>query len=740
MSTRIKKLILVGLMSIGMICLSGCDDPDTLIDNFSSELEHRIAMNQDQVDRLKNAGLLSEEAAASVKKAIEKQANDLKSLDKNKLSKVAVRVEGDAMGLTANNTDGDGDGVPDSALTVISEDNDAMKQLETQLDLKIYVIKKDPLGTGAGENALATLDIISKEVEKAKNGEASNIDAYFEYSGKKVWDKTLDENKLIKTTEDNPNHGQTSNVLGLHFIGVKTEADAQGNSKVVREIEVPLLEFNVKAIDRLLGKDGVNKDMYVVVDDKCYLMEYPVYCVSGFQATNNEYTATYMKSEIKVNMLTQELMGADGSTCVAPAGAILKVIGTGGYSELGEASFVVDGIKGEPPEVGYDDTTTTANADNFGRVVLRDYLELNYMPSVVEGENLVALGRRVRLTKFKGTGEEEIGLFIDKAGNMIENSVKIKSTDIMDINAGYGGKRQKLSLEVNQSATPTPTSSPSNVDTTSVFEVGQSQSALLEDEFVNQIEATTQFPGALVATTDSKLLGTLATNPNTSSTIKGKELKHLMYGIAVDIDPFQSNLFSGWIDITGENGDIGSLDWWNNWLATSTYNYNIDRDKLLAFLTGSYTYEMRDNNMILIDLKTVANIQREYNKESKISVVRTIQTSFVILGIILMGYAIVLIAAWVYDVNIIAGPRLLGIVSFRRWTAISDTDDIPYVNSKKKHYMTLGKICKSALIIVAIGAALIFIDIINIVDALISTFGAFAEIISKIINGVNIEK
>lgn len=884
-----KKKIALFILSLTLcMTLSGCGEADMVkyIDNWEGEIKVRIEQNQAEVEKIYKAGLLSQEQAKSLKDALETQRDRINSTATADVLASTVNSAGEAAaaGRKGDNAVG---------LELISTDNEAIKQLMNNLDFEVYVLKKDPLNTGKGENALATLDLISKEVEKAKEGKASNIDSYFINSGRKVWDTTKPENQLIKPTDASGRWDSTIgceglkdnvNVVGQHFIGVKTADHDLGDyshKDTKSVIEIRLTEFNPDAVSRLVGADGVNKDVYVIVGKKCYLMQYPVQYVSGFKKEGNTFTAQYEESDMQINILTKSIMDKDGKVCSTTAGDILKVSGTGGYSELGEASFVIDGVKGPVTKFGYDtrvaqegqELPEPPNADKFGRVVLRDYLELNYMPTVVDGENLVALGRRIRLTSFKGTGQAIVGLFIDKSGNEIQNSLRIKITDLMDISSGTDGKRTKLELQavegqgesgeagagggvssiaqtaidiaamttfltsssdsalgglaqghipskaeaieqlsivnsyltgaasmyqvdkntateairkiqvyvssqigvtnlasVNDTVTrlaqsiankdtsqpadeeqeePSDDANPTD-DVTNVFEVGQSQNNLLETVYAEEIKVSTRFPGPLVATSDDLKLGVVQgeaveeneqteenSTPSTpESNSDTEKIKHFMYGMAVDIDPFQSNMFSGWIEITGDNGDIGSLDWWNNWLHESTYKYQIDRDKVINFLTGNYMYEMRDNTNILLDIPTITQIQKQYDKEDKIAGANFITTMFTVLGFIVIAYSTLILAAWVYDTNIVAGPRLMGLFSFGRWEAISDTDEMPYMDTTQKHYMTFGKTLKACIVLIGVGVLIVFVDIMHIVDLLILLFGKIAEIFGNVLQGI----
>lgn len=788
-----KHILKLFILGVFVSLTTGCADINSYIDNFQSDMAERLSMNQQQVDRLEEAGLLSKQSADSLRESINKQWERLENMDTGEIAEVACHVHGSTPKgtITPKNTHINGDSrFHKEALSVVSEDSDAMKELRDNLEFEVYVLKKDPRGLGTGENSIATLDLISNAVKQASENKTSagskGLDAYFVSTGKKVWDLSDPENKITRDTYDNPewspgNNFTSSNVMGYNYIGVKVTTNDDGTKTQDFGIEVVLHEFNVDAIDRLLGSDGVNKDKYVIIGNRCYLMEYPVYYVSGFKQEGNNFTATYEKSDMRINILTKQMMDSQGRVCTPGNNeGIYSVVGgtSEQYTDLGQASFIVDGLVGEEPKDGYlPEGATIENKDLFGRVVLRDYLELSYMPGVVDGESLVAVGRRMRLTKFKGEGDQAIGLFIDRQGNKIENSMDIMITDVMDVAQGIpNGEKYKLNIkesktddssDSNGDVSSSTEESNSNEGSTSVNGVGVSQDRLLNEKLVSEIKCTTIFPGSIVATSDSiddltflgndssskedsdsssentedtddteNTEGTEGTETGATSTGDVPKIKQFFYAMALDIDPFQSNMFSGWINNTDTDAPGGSLDWWNKWLRESSYIYQVDRDRLLRFLTGNYAFEMNSNDYIVLDIPTISAIQKEYDLQDKESASSWITTIFTILGFLVISYSVVMLGAWVYDTNVVAGPRLLGFISGGKWEAITDTDELPNMDKDGKHYMTFSKVLKSAVVLIGMGILLIFVDIVSIVDILVVTFGKIAEIFSNTLKGI----
>lgn len=819
MKLRILKRVGLTITLIASVLgATGC----STIDNAESELADRAAVNIGAVDDIYKAGLISEELAISIKDSIEYNKDILNTMDILDLRKYVVR-DVDSGEEQPVEDDSDVEAYP-----LLSADDDNIKELLDILDYNIYVLKRNPLGTGDTANDLATMDTINKAIEsaiskddKSKSNDdraAQNlIDAYFVKTPYKVWDTTKPENQLIKNTvtsgtvirigceRDDPSGNPMTavNENQQHLILVNTrnchcecEDHDDCHTELEHAYEIKLNEFNIDAVGRLIGGEGVNKNKYVVIGTNCYLMEYPVYYVEGFETQDNKvYTSTYQKSDMKVNLLTKKITYKDGRECiVGNKGGILSVTGntSSKYTDLGQASFIVDGIKGEPPTEGYlklkegqteADVLTEDVLNSFGRIVLRDYLELTYMPNVVEGDMMAALGRRIRLTRFTGTGDEIIGLFVDKAGNKVSNSLDIKITDFMDISEGLdAGEKHKLKIEDATEDSEDSSSSESTENTESIESIdgsssgdsdpaevegiGISHNRLLNEVHVNKIITTTRFPGDIIDKIDTiEDVSSLDTSTNVgedgatgttgsvedtsenteeSSDSSGEEstapvegVKQFFYAMAVDIDPFQSNLFSGWINAVGEDTETGNLDWWNAWLKSASYKYRVDREAVIDFFTGNYSLEMNGDDYIILDVNTLTDIQKEIDTNERVKSTSLISTLFVILGFLLIAYSTLLLGAWVYDVNIVAGPRLLGLITGGRWEALADRDTagLPNLDTSGKHYMNFGKTLQSAIVIICVGVALIFVDIIDIIDTLIIVFGKLAEVFSRIIQG-----
>lgn len=856
-ASRKSRFIKLVVMVLVVLTMTGCESAG--LDGTTVELNKRATQNIEYVDKIYEAGLISDELSGRLKELINANGQALSEMtseaNASSVEKIkryisrAVGTAGSVLGVNRGLQLTEEQEADVHAYPMISDDSDAVKELLDILDYNVYVLRKDIKGTGQGENSIVTMDMVRDAVEKAKQVEAKGVGSvdtlnetlskYFIKTSYKVWDTTKDENKIIKETEpysgdlitgcpcttDGAGPMETVNENQVHMVlvGTTTHECSKCGSDNCEDLEsaaeIKIKEFNGPAIERLCGGEGVNKDRFVIIGTNCYLMEYPVYYVEGFETNDNmTYRANYVQSDYVINLLTNTIKDSQGRVCRSGTmGDILSVTGDSGikYSETGKASFITDGFMGLPPKdtflrpnadgtiisesaimsmvkeeqekernsfngvkllapiIGEDTSSSSSSGipqelieehKKYGRVILRDYLELSYMPTVVENEDLVAVGRRVRLTRFAGNGDEVIGMFITKGGEQFPESMNIKITDLMDVTKGFES-RQKYKLNIKSNGEETSltententnsddTDTEDNTDTedvSGVSGVNVSHNRMLDEVLVDKIITTTRFPGTIIDRIDSiddisnlgnednPDIGENTEETNETSTANQYEtgIKHFFYGMGIDVDPFTSNMYSGWITAVDSESGEGSLDWWNAWLKDSSYKYRVDKEALLDFLNGRYSLEMDDSNTIILDIQTLKNITKEYIADRQQEDVNFISTLFVVLSFILLAYAVLLMLAWIYDTNIIAGPRLMKFITAGRMEAIAGSEEIPIIEDKNKRYMTFQDTVRASSMIMFIGVILVFVDVVSIVHILVQLFGGIAVAFSNVIKAI----
>jgi hypothetical protein len=487
-------------------------------------------------------------------------------------------------------------------------------------------------------------------------------------------------------------------------------------------------EFNKEAVDNVIKALGMNPDKFVFTtynkENRVYIMEYPVYYVKTLKnkADNkNEFEAEFEKSNMGINLRTGKLIkyGTAWGDDTAPGVVMedndpyLTIAGAKNNQEAGKSAFVIEG------EIPDDYVLTLGDRQiklKTGRIILRDYLEAVYAPGVVEGENMVVFGRKIRFLKFNGSKDEDVAIYVDKQGNTLEGTPRLKINDFADFAslnesnpevryiglAGEHADGTSVAIGSDDSSRSTP--------------LGKLEE--LKRYTVDSINPTEQFPGLKIGRVDYD-----STN------------KPLFYAIAVKNNMFESALFSGWIN----NRDIekNSLDWWLSWLSNPnrSYHYTINKNVLEDFLARNYTFELQEAGIIILDLKTISKIQKEYDIMKNYERTRAFRTTFVIMGYAIICYAFILMMAWVLDTNVDLGFNVLERVSFGHWVAIKDIEELPEFDNEDKKYVTFQNLVFKVFGIAVIGVVLIFVNVIDLVVNLINIFGGIAKLLSYLITG-----
>lgn len=560
--------------------------------------------------------------------------------------------------------------------------------------------------------------------------------------------------------------------------GVKVNAPEVNPSKIGYDMvltydggipiaSIRFMEFNPKVVDKLIKAEGVNRDKYLVdpTNKAVYLLEYPVYYLSEVSLTDNntKFESSIEQSDITLNIYTGELKNENGVPMKQMKDNLIHIEGAGGEGEKGTSSFIVTGL-GKVNNIGHAEKEVES-----GAVILRDYLELMYMPNVVSGEDVITLGRRLRITNFAGDITTSIASFINKDGKIeqrIKSDVNLEDSEGYDIedrrhNFGYDnpaheilvtdlvdletvgkeGSQIKLSRPIGgvvesegkNEATEDKTgeTAEENTETTGedIETGGENKETgyatkdkiggkLLKTIYSNSIKPTTKFPGEHVGTEDGK----------------NKEIGQMeFYGLLTDKNPFETALYSGWIN--NNNMEEGNLAWWNEWLAENEFKYRIDFNKIEMSFMGNYQFDMINEGFVILNLDTISKIQREINERNLNKNITGIRTLFIILGFILISYSALLLACWTFDSVIVSGVGLLTIVTFGKWVAVRSSEELPDMDIEGKHYMDFGDILKNSIIIMGIGILLTIVDIVDLIAIIVNTFGGLGEAIDKIFFG-----
>lgn len=620
---------------------------------------------------------------------------------------------------------------------------------------EIVQLFQDNVQTVEGASGTVKQNLISNEF----------LNTYFvpavDANGNKVTllDTTQPENMLVQ--ESKANTDRSANRPGMDMVLSQNGAE---------QLSIRFNEFNQDVYDKIVSMLGINNSKFAFSansgDNNIYLLEYPAYYVSEFSDNgDNTVTANLERSGIGVNLLTGKIVkyeGSEGSwsndSTPLPdtIDSYLTMSGAENEEELGMASFIVKGVCEMPINVNVEGATQSQAYS--GRIVLRDYLEGVYSPGVStdSGTNIAVYGRKIRLDMDDETNWVEddslqltvsgdvtndgksytwqqyklvfkkgvpIANFIDKEGNDLTGETlatdkqmpQLQITDFADFSllSGSGSESQVKTLNLK------------NMDGASVSESdvdsvpGENKKiGELTHKTGSSVEATGMFPGP-----------TLGVNDYNSDS----DSKQRFYVLATDTDMFDTSLFSAWINSSDEEA---SLDAWNNYLAENDMMYNIDHNAVNDYLMSNYQYELSQNGVVILDLETVAKIQDELDQKHQYSRNRFVTTSIIVIGWILIGYALLLLLAWVLDTNADIGIKLTEKLTLGHWVAIKYKDDVPNYDASERKYLTLGSMIIRCSVVIVTGILLLRIDVFEIVLFLINMFGDVAIRIEEIIRGI----
>lgn len=406
-------------------------------------------------------------------------------------------------------------------------------------------------------------------------------------------------------------------------------------------------------------------------------------------------------------------------------------------------------------------------------IILRDYIEATYAPDLVQGENVVAFGRKFRLNNIQTIGcitysktayarkrLEEIKNQLDhlhaqasqasgaviaaleqekaKIENSKDNPLYYKKSyrseyfisnesplgTFVDIK---GNKTTDANIYVKDLCHFSALSNTSinavrklkfytvdDPDTPENAEIKGIEDLATEHEF--SIRPTCKFP-------NDNYNGKIAhvdVNNETAS-------REVMYAISTSKGIFNSGLFATWINAT--NGDA-CLDWWNNYLLDHGFQYQVGHTDINTYVRGRYAYELGQSGVTVLDLEVIGHIQDEFNEKADAARTRFVRTLFIIFGFFLVLYSVVLALVWILDTNFDIGFKLLTKLTFGQWIAVKTAYDIP-TKEEDVRYVDSKALVSSVIGLMAIGIILMNIDIIRIVAVLVKIYGGILDTLAK---------
>lgn len=374
-------------------------------------------------------------------------------------------------------------------------------------------------------------------------------------------------------------------------------------------------------------------------------------------------------------------------------------------------------------------------------IVLTDYTELYYIRDTDDKglytdldandnpEYWAALGRRMRVNKFSGGSGDDTNRFavsLNRDGSKSDNYISL--TKVIDRTSGdqdHEGLAEALGLGKSNG---TDSSSGAN---SGIYGSG-TNFGLKQDYYYDYINPVillgtegTHYP---LAQNDYANVNTRAAGTNSTYTCP------TTYGMCLSLDLKENNLVGGdWIN--GKSSECQGLIEWNKWLEDNKFVYRIDIDRLLDMLDISIDVTEEKEKAITFNPDIIEHIQNGEKELQDYSITRLIKTLTKIFGVILNAYAILLVAAWLIDVNVYGGPRLLNKMTLGRWEAIHDEDDIPMHSGKDDEifYMDKKHILMAMIAIMAVGITLLMFDFTDLARYFRWLFSGIIETLKNIL-------
>ncbi len=491
---------------------------------------------------------------------------------------------------------------------------------------------------------------------------------------------------------------------------------------------------------------------------RCYVLTYPISVIDKFtldESTGNVTAEFNDDSGMAVSIQTGKLISYDYDTDETSFKTTCHEITTSDPyltmnfdASVGDekSSLVCDGYREYTINVLDKDGNEKPKTIVVPRIILRDYLEATWAPgSVTYSETAVVFGRKIRFRtdstfwtsadsftfnnktynnntlQYNINNKDWCASFIDIDGEEVGSLTKLYITDFCDIDAlaiGSGNPSNKWEKYTMKHFREAGISASTQDCTAEETEVSPTQDKIASTTDVTSIKVSMGFP--------SKYIGKVDLN-NTSAEVQR------FYCVITTKAMFDSALYSDWINSTASKE---SLTWWNGYLSDHGYNYTIGADEVSSYVQTNYKYELSQQGAIILDLDTINKIQEIYDDEDADSRSSLIRTIFVVLGIFLIAYAMILMLCWIIDTNVDLGFSLTNKVTLGHWIAIQYDEELPSYNNEDHCYVDGKHMLIKCLIMVAVAIVVIRVDASEIILVLVNTFGKIASYIEDMIRGL----
>lgn len=445
---------------------------------------------------------------------------------------------------------------------------------------------------------------------------------------------------------------------------------------------------------------------------KLLLLEYPLYTLENMELDQNSgdvkmYTPGYeIADNLYVNVKTGDIFRGDTKQAITQKNKKIYEVLAGSTDR---SSFAI-GKEGEIDATTYVETFKIAGNDikipsekiKTAKIILRDYIEVIPMSGIISGEDWVATGRKLRLNN-KMFSQSGVGLYDVLLDYTSSEGLTGYNITLADIISAESTKELYVKLgEENTGSQVDPTVQlPSGVTTT---------------EYNTKINISVRFPSTLLNKQD---IGRETQNPWQS----------VLFAIKTDKNIFTTAFYTAWLK---SDSTTDSLTWWNTWLSENGFTYKVDIGKVDDFLMANFESEIGAlKGYIILNPEIVHKIQEELDTQSKMNALGIIRIIFIVIGILMIVYSIVLPTAWLFDTNVAVGPKILRMMSFGNWVAVhkDEKEAAAAVNDNSTHYMTLSNVLVTSLILATVGVILTAFDVVVLIAIIVRMFSSLAKYI-----------
>lgn len=775
---KLFKYILAILISVTTLLLTSCE---TNSPNLEQNVDARIAENQTKIAELVDFGIVTQKQAdefiktlrtamekkvlsavvvndtndsdvnmVETKKKVDQLAPALRHIDENKYCEIAKKME-EWYDATSVSNPKDSIGAADYGTFF----DDIGK-------MDVYV-----LGTFADTTSFDALqqDIANYEKEgRSTEAYTKYLDRYFvplkDNAGTQL-QVELEEPLIEQTDRWSPTDEGDQNTFNKDFIVYGIDESNPAQPKIVPAFRLAMLEVNQEFIDIIQTIDEQKTQNYIFHKDtednlRLLVLNYPVSYIDKVVFKDGGYAPELKASEnLYINVKEGNMLKLVGETSGMPIYENItskgNMIYTGNITQAqqnndyrhpetyitnestfdGNSFTLFDKVKykfgmnlvtesGAKFESNLNDKVEVTS----GAVVLRDYMEVVRMPGVVTGEDWIITGRKLRFTRFSGLGDSVWARYIDNGGYAYKNTYypEITLTDMLSKNSGTKDFMKNMKFLAND------TIDPNSVTTVAPTLEGETSGVdNYTQKRLTNLPAIGVTGGYLTFQMPAKSGGTFANMIDLDVVDyrepgKDTDGRSIMFGVKLDVDLVETKLYNNWVVPTDTRN---TLTWWNQWLSDNGFKYYLDPALMQDNFVGTYGYDDIEEGYIPFDVETLTKLQEEIKFKEDVKFATTIRTLFIGLGFLLMFYGLVLMLAWVFDINVAIGPKFLTLLTLGRWVAISYKeydDDI----LKDKKFMSLKDVCVSAFIMSFIGLILTTFNGIELLGILVDVFGTVA--------------